>query len=53
MLLDLSPWGDNNLLTGANGSAVGTGQSNTNIIIAADPTAGIAARLADDFILYE
>lgn len=53
MLLDYSDWGDNDLITGANGSAIGTGQSNTDIIIAADPTPGIAARLADDFVLYE
>ena len=48
-----APWGDNNLITGANDASVGAGQSNTNIILAADPTAGIAARIADGFVLYE
>ena len=45
-------FGANGIDVGASGTAIGTGQSNTNKIIAADATEGIAARLADDFILY-
>jgi hypothetical protein len=42
------PYGDSTLnITGATGTALGTGQQNTAAIIAADPTPGIAARVCD------
>lgn len=45
---DYYPYGDSTLnITGATGTALGTGQQNTAAIIAADPTPGIAARVCD------
>jgi len=44
-------WGDN-IVTGATGIAVGSGLQNTNTIIAEDPTEGIAARLAKNYVKY-
>jgi len=42
------PYGDSTLnITGATGTAFGTGQQNTAAIVAADPTPQIAARLCD------
>ena len=38
-------------IPGAQFSAIGTGQSNTNAILSACPNAGIAARLADQLVL--
>lgn len=48
-----STWcnGANVILTGANGSAVGTGQTNTTAIIAAQGAGTYAAKLCDDLVL--
>lgn len=47
--LSLAPAGCRGTVIGTS-TAFGTGQANTNAILAGCPTAGIAARIADDFV---
>lgn len=47
----VAQWGCEDTSTGATNTAIGTGASNTQAILIACPTAGIAARLADNYSL--
>ena len=44
-------WGCNGILIGGTGTAVGTGQANTTIIVTGCTTAGIAAQICDALVL--
>ena len=48
-----APWGSNSILVGpgAQGSAIGTGQQNSNAILAVNSAPGIAARICDTLTL--
>ena len=45
------PWGCQGTATGATGTALGTGQSNTSTVVTHCTTAGIAARICYDLVL--
>lgn len=49
--LPSSEWGSSNFATNANGIAIGTGQSNTATITAAQGAGSYAAKICDDLIL--
>jgi Protein of unknown function (DUF1566) len=46
-----TPWGCMGTLIGGTGTAIGTGQANTTLIVNGCSTAGIAARICDDLVM--
>ena len=46
-----APWGCEELFIGGTGTAIGTGQANTNAIVNRCSESGIAARICDDLVL--
>ena len=47
-----APWGCSGTHIVGTGTAIGTGQANTNAIVSGCLTAGIAARVCNDFVYY-
>jgi hypothetical protein len=50
--VNTAPWGCQYSTIGGTSTAVGTGAANTNAIINACSTVGIAARICNDFVIY-